>query len=97
MAIDFHTESSAGAYASRGADSGWVGAIVGIIDLRGLSVVDIGCGGGIYSTAMAQMGARVAGVDFSAQMVSDARERARALGVYGIPLRAGRCGAHGPA
>lgn len=80
MSMDFHAESSAGAYASRGADPGWVGAVAGIVDLRGLRVVDIGCGGGIYSTAMAQMGALVTGVDFSARMVSDARERARGLG-----------------
>ncbi|MBO3724664.1 methyltransferase domain-containing protein [Actinomyces bowdenii] len=80
MSMDFHAESSAGAYASRGADPGWVSAVAGIVDLRGLRVVDIGCGGGIYSTAMAQMGALVTGVDFSARMVSDARERARGLG-----------------
>ncbi|BDA65668.1 class I SAM-dependent methyltransferase [Actinomyces capricornis] len=80
MALDFHAESNAGTYASRGADPGWVSAVAGMIDLRGLRVVDLGCGGGIYSTAMAQMGALVTGVDFSAQMVTDARERAQSLG-----------------
>lgn len=89
MSMDFHAESNAGTYASRGADPGWVSAVTGIVDLRGLRVVDLGCGGGIYSTAMAQMGALVTGVDCSAQMVSDARERARSLGVGDVRFMQG--------
>lgn len=42
-------------------------------------MVDLGCGGGIYSTALAQLGStQVIGVHSSAQMVQDARERAAA-------------------
>ncbi|MFC7401641.1 class I SAM-dependent methyltransferase [Citricoccus sp. GCM10030269] len=76
MGIDFHHPDNAGAYATRRADDGWRRAIRRIVDPAGLRVVDVGCGGGIYSTALAEMGAAsVTGVDSSAQMIADARQR----------------------
>lgn len=90
MAIDFHAPSNAGTYASRSAPAGWGDAITQIADPRGLRVADIGCGGGIYSTALAGMGAaHVTGIDFSAQMIQDARKRAAALGVTNVTFEQG--------
>jgi hypothetical protein len=90
MAIDFHDRQNAGTYAGREADAGWRRAIAGIVDPAGLHVVDVGCGGGIYSTALAQMGAaHVTGVDFSAPMVRDARQRAADSGVSTVTFRQG--------
>ena len=46
------------------------------------TVLDIGCGPGHYSVALAQRGAaHVLGIDFAESMVEIARERARAAGV----------------
>jgi ubiquinone/menaquinone biosynthesis C-methylase UbiE len=76
MPIDFHTEKNRYAYATRQADPSWTQTITSIVDPRGKRVVDIGCGGGIYSQAWMQLGAaNVVGIDFSAQMIAAARER----------------------
>ncbi len=42
-----------------------LGWIDGIAELKGKSVLDVGCGGGILAEAMAKLGARVKGVDLS--------------------------------
>lgn len=90
MGIDFHDQHNQGTYATRSADEGWVQAVARTVDLHGRRVADIGCGGGIYSTAMAQYGAgRVVGVDFSARMVADAQQRAETLGVANVEFRQG--------
>jgi len=44
-------------------------------DLAGRRVLDVGCGTGRWSAALAERGSRVWGVDPSAEMVSQARER----------------------
>lgn len=41
--------------------------IDGLVRLKGLQVVDIGCGGGILSEAMARKGAQVLGVDLASK------------------------------
>jgi trans-aconitate methyltransferase len=43
------------------------------------SILDLGCGTGDLATAIASRGARVVGVDASAEMIAAARERAPAL------------------
>jgi 2-polyprenyl-6-hydroxyphenyl methylase/3-demethylubiquinone-9 3-methyltransferase len=48
---------------------------------RGLSVLDLGCGGGFMAEALAQRGAKVVGVDPSAPAIEAAREHARAAGL----------------
>jgi SAM-dependent methyltransferase len=48
------------------------------IDLRGKTVLDYGCGGGDFSHLLAQMGAKVVGVDISARLIA----RARSLGSH---------------
>src|SRR5439155_6742852 len=50
-------------------------------DVRGRSVLDLGCGEGGYARELSRRGARVTGVDGSARLVDVARERARLEGV----------------
>ena len=46
-------------------------------DLAGKEVVDVGCGGGILSEALAYAGARVLGIDLSTQLLDMAEEHAQ--------------------
>jgi len=86
--IDFHSETNRGTYAQRDADNGWADAMTSIVDPAGKRVADIGCGGGIYSQAWRTLGAsNVVGIDFSAQMVADARKRT--AGLTGIAFQQG--------
>jgi ubiquinone/menaquinone biosynthesis C-methylase UbiE len=74
MPIDFHDPRNAHTYDTRAADSSWVAAITAIVSPAGKRVLDIGCGGGVYSRAYAELGAAtVTGVDFSAAMLVSAR------------------------
>jgi ubiquinone/menaquinone biosynthesis C-methylase UbiE len=50
-------------------------------DVRGLSVLDVGCGTGRHAVRLAMRGARVTGVDFSAGMLQKARQKPGAEGV----------------
>lgn len=78
MTIDFHSVDNRGTYATRTADATWAETMLGIVDPTGRTVADIGCGGGIYSRAWSEIGAaRVIGVDFSAQMIEDAKDASR--------------------
>lgn len=45
-------------------------------DVRGLRVLDVGCGGGYLAEAFARAGARVSGVDLSATSIAAARRHA---------------------
>ena len=56
--------------------------LAGCHPVEGRSVIDIGCGPGHYSIALARAGAKkVLGLDFAAGMLKIARERAQAYGV----------------
>jgi 2-polyprenyl-6-hydroxyphenyl methylase / 3-demethylubiquinone-9 3-methyltransferase len=46
------------------------------VDLAGARVVDIGCGGGILSAALAAAGARVTAIDASSELIDVARQHA---------------------
>ena len=50
---------------------GWVEGLVG--GLAGKRVVDVGCGGGIFTEALARLGANVTGIDLSEKGVGVAR------------------------
>lgn len=58
------------------------------IDPAGKTMVDIGCGGGLFAEEFARLGARVIGVDPSASSLETARDHAASMGL-GIDYRAG--------
>ena len=49
--------------------------------LQGLQVLDIGCGGGILSESLAQLGARVTGIDLAERNIRIAQEHAAKSGL----------------
>ncbi len=51
------------------------------LDLRGLKVLDIGCGGGILAESMAKAGARVVGIDLSHELLELAAQHAKEHGL----------------
>lgn len=53
----------------------------GDLPLRGVRVLDIGCGGGILSESMARLGAEVLGIDVVERNIAIARMHARATGL----------------
>ena len=53
-------------------------------DVRGKAILDLGCGEGGYSRALARQGARVVSVDGSTRLIDVARQRASDEGVGGI-------------
>ncbi|MDY0394378.1 class I SAM-dependent methyltransferase [Virgibacillus halophilus] len=76
MGIDFHDPKNSRTYTMRIADKTWMEAIKDLIPVQHIkSAVDIGCGGGIYTKALADMGAgSVTGVDFSHAILEGTRE-----------------------
>ena len=78
MPINFHSDENKNAYVLRNADDTWKNQLNEIIDVSGKLVLDIGCGGGIYTRAIAQMGAKkVIGLDFSEHMINAAIENSK--------------------
>jgi ubiquinone/menaquinone biosynthesis C-methylase UbiE len=76
MPIDFHAAENRYTYAQRQVDSAWKEMIQSIVEVEGKQVVDIGCGGGLYTAAFAELGAaEVTGVDFSLEMLKSAGEQ----------------------
>jgi SAM-dependent methyltransferase len=56
--------------------------LAGCRPIEGRTVIDVGCGPGHYSVALATMGAaRVVGLDFAPRMIDIAAEKARRAGV----------------
>lgn len=80
MPIDFHARENRYTYSHRDTDPVWMGAIRSLVNPSGRRVVDVGCGGGIYSLAWQALGAaQVTGVDFSGEMVAAGQELAAGL------------------
>ncbi|MFG6117611.1 class I SAM-dependent methyltransferase [Halobacillus sp. MO56] len=79
MGIDFHSNKNRFTYTTRTADSSWKKTITQLVPVENVSkAVDIGCGGGIYSKALADMGvASVTGVDFSEKILEGAKENCK--------------------
>ncbi|TFJ91380.1 class I SAM-dependent methyltransferase [Lentibacillus salicampi] len=74
MPINFHDDNNQNAYTTRTADPDWTRAVTQLIDIEKIHhAADIGCGGGIYSQALAEMGMpNVTGLDFSQAMINGA-------------------------
>lgn len=76
MPIDFHSPDNRYTYAQRQVDIAWKELIQSIAPIQGRQVVDIGCGGGLYTATFAEMGAAtVTSVDFSLEMLKSAGEQ----------------------
>lgn len=94
MPIDFHAPENADTYSGRMVDEDWSAAIRRVVDPAGKRVADIGCGGGLYSLAWANLGAEaVVGIDFSEGMLRTAE---RATGRHAnVAVRVGSADATG--
>lgn len=64
-----------------GPDANTARALARLLPLEGRSVLDIGCGAGVFSAWLAARGARVTGIDVSSGLVARARELHAALGL----------------
>ncbi|GAB3799332.1 class I SAM-dependent methyltransferase [Virgibacillus kimchii] len=75
MSIDFHNRKNQAAYTTRTADKSWIEKIKKLVPLENIfNAVDVGCGGGIYSKALSDMGVDfVTGIDFSEAILEAAR------------------------
>ncbi|GLI08408.1 methyltransferase [Paenibacillus tyrfis] len=81
MAISFHDEYNKYTYTGRLADSGWMELIRKKARPQGKTAADIGCGGGIYSVALVELGvSSVVGIDFSEAMLQGAAEHCTEYG-----------------
>ncbi|XP_071567105.1 ubiquinone biosynthesis O-methyltransferase-like isoform X3 [Temnothorax nylanderi] len=47
------------------------------LPLKGIKIVDVGCGGGILTERLARIGAQVTGIDASAELINVAKEHAK--------------------
>jgi len=81
LPINFHDEHNRHTYAMRSADDSWKSLILDTIDVSNKQIADIGCGGGIYTKALLEMGAgHVIGVDFSEEMLKGAAANCQHMG-----------------
>ena len=75
MSINFHDANNKYTYAQRNAHISWREMIKNITDVQNKRIIDIGCGGGIYTKELALMGAEsVVGLDFSKEILQAAKE-----------------------
>lgn len=76
MPINFHARENMYSYSGRNVDPAWMALIANLVEIEGKIGADIGCGGGIYTRALLQMGAkRVTGIDVSETMIEAAQEQ----------------------
>lgn len=61
--------------------------IDGLAPLKGLSVLDVGCGGGILADSMARMGADVLGIDLASKALKVAQLHALEAQTQGVAYR----------
>lgn len=75
MEMNFHDPFNRKSYSERNIDPAWIGMFSKWVDVNEKIAVDIGCGGGLYSNILAQLGAKqVIGLDYSTEMLITARE-----------------------
>ncbi|WP_282941573.1 class I SAM-dependent methyltransferase [Paenibacillus sp. RC67] len=73
MTMNFHDRNNRSMYTGRSADSSWEQLMNKEVKIKGIRAADIGCGGGIYTEALAKLGAvSVVGIDFSSAMLEGA-------------------------
>lgn len=81
--LDFHLNTGIDVSSRRGEfidrSVKWIASHFGIGP--GSRIADFGCGPGLYANRLAQLGARVTGIDFSERSISYARETAEKLGL----------------
>jgi len=78
--IDFEDPKNRDTYVGRAADPGWVSRFDDLVRPGGRRVADVGCGGGIYTKAIALLGPKlVVGVDSSRLQLESAREYCRGV------------------
>jgi ubiquinone/menaquinone biosynthesis C-methylase UbiE len=72
--IDFEDPSNRDTYVGRTADPAWVSLYARLVQPRGRQIADVGCGGGIYTRAIAYLEpAWVLGIDSSELSLQSAR------------------------
>ncbi|WP_248925491.1 class I SAM-dependent methyltransferase [Paenibacillus hamazuiensis] len=80
MTIDFHDAANRSSYAQRSVNDSWKSWLSARISFPGKKAADIGCGGGIYTKALIELGAAEAvGIDFSEAMLAGAAENCAGL------------------
>jgi 2-polyprenyl-3-methyl-5-hydroxy-6-metoxy-1,4-benzoquinol methylase len=73
MSMDFHDKKNRYSYTTRSADRSWLQLIANRVRMPGATAADVGCGGGIYTRALFELGAHdVVGIDFSQAMLDGA-------------------------
>ena len=79
LGMDFHSNKNRFTYTTRTADRSWIKTMRQLAPVENvLKAVDIGCGGGIYSKALADMGIdSVTGIDFSEKILEGAKENCK--------------------
>jgi SAM-dependent methyltransferase len=94
MDMKFDAPITRRTYSDRNVDESWRAWCEAELAPAGKDVVDIGCGGGIYSLGFSSLGARsVIGVDSSAQYIDEAREAA--AGCANVVFQGGAASATG--
>ena len=87
--MDFHSRENRLSYTTRDADDSWKDAMSSLVPVDKIAnALDIGCGGGIYAKALADMGIEnITAMDFSEEILAGAREHAAEYS--GIQFRQG--------
>jgi len=82
VTVDFRSTDLQRTYSDRAVDDNWLAWCKRHLSPRGLTVVDLGCGGGIYSRGFASLGAKsVIGIDLSPRYIKEAQEASRSFSV----------------
>ncbi|WP_413382685.1 class I SAM-dependent methyltransferase [Alkalihalobacillus sp. 1P02AB] len=76
MGMNFHDQKNRSSYMTRKADQSWLKSFQQLVPITKVErAIDIGCGGGIYTKALLEMGVQsVIGIDFSEVMIEAAKE-----------------------
>lgn len=80
LTINFHDSKNQSTYASRSAEDNWIKVIQEYVAITGKTVLDLGCGGGIYTKVFSRAGAaQVIALDFSDEMLKGAQENCNGI------------------